>query len=84
MATTAMGNSTLAGNAARNCANGCTASATRGRKPIQTPIGTQIRLAMRDQHDDAGQREKAEPERRDHIIHAEIRARDNPTTNQSA
>ena len=39
------GNSTLAGKAARNCATGCTRSAQRGRSPIQTPIGTQIRLA---------------------------------------
>ena len=42
---TAAPNSRLTGNAARNCANGCTASAQRGRRPIQTLSGTQIRLA---------------------------------------
>ena len=42
---TAIGNSTLAGNAARNCATGWTRAAQRGRRPIQTPIGTQTRLA---------------------------------------
>ena len=35
----------LAGKAARNCASGCTRSAMRGRRPIHTPIGTQIRVA---------------------------------------
>ena len=45
IATTAKGKSTLAGKAARNCATGWTRSATAGRRPIQTPIGTQIRLA---------------------------------------
>ena len=45
MAITAKGNSTLAGNAARNCASGWTRSATAGLSPIHTPMGTQIRLA---------------------------------------
>ena len=45
MPKTTTGNSTLAGKAARNCAIGCTRSATAGRNPIHTPIGTQIRLA---------------------------------------
>ena len=42
---TAMGNTTLAGKAARNCAAGWTRSAIAGRRPIQTEIGTQTRLA---------------------------------------
>jgi hypothetical protein len=46
MPTTAIGNSTLAGNAARNWAIGCARSAAHGRKPTHTPIGTQIKLAM--------------------------------------
>ena len=46
MATTTTGKSTLAGKAARNWAIGCTRSVQTGRRPIQTPIGTQIRLAM--------------------------------------
>ena len=45
MTTTANGKSRLAGKAARNCASGCTISATAGRRPIQTPIGTQMTLA---------------------------------------
>ena len=40
------GNSRLAGKAARNCAIGCARRAQTGRRPSQTPIGTQIRLAM--------------------------------------
>ena len=39
-------------------------SATRGRVPIQTPIGTQIDAGDGDQHDDAGQRGQAEQQRR--------------------
>jgi hypothetical protein len=46
MPATAIGNSTLAGKAARNCATGCTRWAAQGRSPIHTPIGTQIALAM--------------------------------------
>ena len=45
MTSTKSGNSRLAGKAARNCASGCTRRAQFGRRPIQTPIGTQIRLA---------------------------------------
>src|SRR5262249_59873638 len=45
MTTTAIGNSTLAGNAARNCATGCTRLAAHGLSPIHTPIGTHTRLA---------------------------------------
>lgn len=37
-----MGNKRFAGNAARNCAIGCTFSASAGRNPIITPSGTQI------------------------------------------
>ena len=62
--TTAIGNSTLAGKAARNCATGCTRSAQAGRRPIQTPIGTQIRLASAISTSDAEQGEQAEPEGR--------------------
>ena len=46
MPITAIGNTTLAGKAARNCAVGCKRSAMAGRRPIQTEIGTQTRLAM--------------------------------------
>ncbi len=46
MPKTATGNSRFAGNAARNCAIGCTTCATPGRMPTQTPIGTQRTLAM--------------------------------------
>jgi hypothetical protein len=42
---TAPPNRRLTGKAARNCASGCTASAMRGRRPIQTLSGTQITLA---------------------------------------
>ena len=42
---TAMGNSKFAGNAAMNCAIGCTICAARGRIPTQMPIGTHTRLA---------------------------------------
>ncbi len=45
MAYTTSGNSRFAGKAARNCATGCTHCATRGRRPIHTPTGTQTRLA---------------------------------------
>ena len=45
MPNTASGNSRLAGNAARNCAIGCTICVARGRSPTQMPIGTQNRLA---------------------------------------
>ena len=45
MNTTNGGNSRLAGKAARNCASGCARRAQIGRRPSQTPIGTQIRLA---------------------------------------
>ncbi len=45
IAITAPGNSTLAGKAARNWAKGWIRSVQAGRSPIQTPIGTQIRLA---------------------------------------
>ncbi len=41
MPTTATGHTRLTGKAARNWATGCTIWATRGRSPIQTPIGTQ-------------------------------------------
>ena len=46
IATTTTGNSTLAGNAARNCATGWINCASRGRVPTITPIGTQITLAI--------------------------------------
>ncbi len=46
MPKTATGNKRFAGNAARNCAIGCTTCATPGRMPTQTPIGTHTRLAM--------------------------------------
>ncbi len=46
MSTTAAGNSTLAGKAARNWAKGWTRSVHAGLSPIHTPIGTQITLAM--------------------------------------
>ena len=46
MAETTIGNSRFAGKAARNCATGCTRLAARGRVPTQTPIGTQMQLAM--------------------------------------
>ena len=52
---TAAPNSRLTGKAARNCAIGCTASAQRGLRPIQTLIGTQITRGQRHQHDDAQQ-----------------------------
>ena len=42
---TAIGNSRFAGNAAMNCAIGCTIWAARGRIPTQMPMGTQTRLA---------------------------------------
>ena len=42
---TTTGNSRFTGKAARNCATGCTAAASRGRMPTYTPIGTQIALA---------------------------------------
>jgi len=42
---TAIGKSRLAGNAARNCATGCTFDAIRGRKPTTTPIGTHTTVA---------------------------------------
>ena len=45
IAMTAKGNNTFAGKAARNCATGCNRSAQRGRRPIQTPMGTQTTLA---------------------------------------
>ena len=35
----------LAGKAARNCTNGCTFSASFGRRPIQTPTGTHNNVA---------------------------------------
>ena len=46
MPDTTIGNSRLAGKAARNCATGCTRLAARGRVPTQTPIGTQMTLAI--------------------------------------
>ena len=46
IAITNTGNSRLAGNAARNCASGWIFSASAGRKPISTPIGTQITEAI--------------------------------------
>src|SRR5262252_4512119 len=46
IAATAIGNNTLAGNAARNCASGWTRCAAHGRSPIQTATGTQIALAI--------------------------------------
>ena len=61
------GNSRLAGNAARNCATGCARRAQTGRRPSQTPIGTQIRLASDHQHDHAQQRDAAEQRRPQHI-----------------
>jgi hypothetical protein len=42
---TATGKSRFAGKAARNCATGWTIRASPGRRPTQTPIGTQITLA---------------------------------------
>ena len=45
MITTNTGKARLAGNAARNCASGWIRSASFGRSPIQTPIGTQISVA---------------------------------------
>ena len=59
IAKTAIGNSRLAGNAARNCAIGWTDRAQRAAVPTQTPIGTQIDARQRDQHDDAEQRRRA-------------------------
>jgi len=41
MTITATGKSRFAGNAARNCASGCTRSASFPLSPIATPIGTQ-------------------------------------------
>ncbi len=46
MTDTTIGNSRLAGKAARNCATGCTITAALGRVPTQTPIGTQMTLAI--------------------------------------
>ena len=42
---TTSGNNKFAGKAARNCAIGCTHCATRGLRPIHTPIGTHTKLA---------------------------------------
>ena len=77
IATTAIGNSTLAGNAARNCASGCTRSAAHGRSPIQTPIGTQITLAMAISTMTRASVRTAEPERVDNVVRSEVRCADN-------
>src|ERR1700686_1364289 len=45
MSETTTGKNRLAGNAARNCTTGWTRRASRGRKPIQTPTGTQTSAA---------------------------------------
>jgi hypothetical protein len=68
MATTNTGNSRLAGKAARNCASGWTFSAKRDRRPTSTPIGTQIKEAIHDQHDDAGQRENTTLKRVEDVV----------------
>src|ERR1700722_10305505 len=45
MTMTNTGKKRFAGNAAKNCATGWARLAQAGRRPSQTPIGTQIRLA---------------------------------------
>src|ERR1019366_9563678 len=45
MTITNTGKKRFAGKAARNCARGCARLAQAGRKPSQTPIGTQTKLA---------------------------------------
>ena len=61
------GNVMFTGNDAAICASGCAMRATRGRRPIQTPIGVQIRVAMTLMASDAQQREHAQPDDAKHL-----------------
>ena len=71
MTSTTSGNSRLAGKAARNCASGCTRSASRAQ-PDPDADRHPDQAGQRDQHDDAQQREQPEPERRADIAQASV------------